>query len=371
MPEEHTATGRSVEDLPDEYPQGDDARAAQHAVLTLFETVGVETFNRAAASLSSHAGQPLYVIDVSASGKDLLALSPVSKGSTFFELPALCVEGVTPLGIRGDDPLKVVASVAFRPEFRSLATALGRLSAAPAAGVGDAAGADLFTSESCGPEDARTTSEDDDDPAKPAPGELPVEVALDPGTARALANYGAVEPDTSEPAITEQFEEELPAARAETRQTPLNIVVARSFLNACMTSSPRVRYGLGAKVPFHGATPGRHFRRVDCSGFVREAIWRATTPRLNFPDGSVVQHDWVRKQGFTRGTPADGRLRDGAVRIAFLRPQDSPSRIGHVVLVHNARTLESHGGVGPNSRDWAVSGWQRHAFVYLLTPPTA
>jgi hypothetical protein len=55
-----------------------------------------------------------------------------------------------------------------------------------------------------------------------------------------------------------------------------------------MKSSPRVTYGQGAKVPFHGAIPGQQFRRVDCSGFVREAIWRATPPHLNFPDGSVV-----------------------------------------------------------------------------------
>ena len=56
------------------------------------------------------------------------------------------------------------------------------------------------------------------------------------------------------------------------------------------------------------------------------------------------------------------------MRIAFLAPQDAPSRIGHVVLVHNGKTLESHGGVGPNARPWTGTGWQAKASVYLLDP---
>ena len=60
------------------------------------------------------------------------------------------------------------------------------------------------------------------------------------------------------------------------------------------------------------------------------------------------------------------RLEDGKIRIVFLRPQDTSSRIGHVALVHNGKTLESHGGVGPNSRAWTNTGWQAKAFVYIL-----
>ena len=106
---------------------------------------------------------------------------------------------------------------------------------------------------------------------------------------------------------------------------------------------------------------------VDCSGFVREAIRLATGPPAPFPDGSVVQHDWVRNKGFQRATTADGGLSDDHVRIAFLRPQDVPSRIGHVVLLSGGRTIESHGGVGPDSRAWTGQGWQAKAFVYVLT----
>ena len=147
----------------------------------------------------------------------------------------------------------------------------------------------------------------------------------------------------------------------------VDIAAAQGFLNACMTSHPRVSYGLGAKVSPPGAEPGSGFAKVDCSGFVREALRRATTLGGRFPDGSVVQHDWVRAHDFQKVGVADGAARDGAVRIAFLRPQDSPHGIGHVVLVNDGSTLESHGGVGPDARTWDQKGWQAKAFVYVLT----
>jgi hypothetical protein len=203
-----------------------------------------------------------------------------------------------------------------------------------------------------------------EDPAAPAPGDVRTE-SVEDLSARDLANFG-------EPGTEEEFEEPFAAAEGtgtEVVAAPtiaIDLGEAQAFLDACMHSTPRVTYGLGAKVPFHGAIPGRDFKAVDCSGFIRELIWRATTPHKSFPDGSVVQHDWIRDHGFERSTPQDALNQDGVVRIAFLRPQDSPSRIGHVVLVHNARTLESHGGVGPDSRAWTNTGWQAKSFVYVL-----
>lgn len=79
-----------------------------------------------------------------------------------------------------------------------------------------------------------------------------------------------------------------------------------------------------------------------------------------------MQHDWIREHGFEKATIADGKLNDDVVRIAFLRPQDSPQRIGHVVLISRGKTLESHGGVGPNTRPWDGLDWQAKAFVYVL-----
>ena len=191
---------------------------------------------------------------------------------------------------------------------------------------------------------------DDLDPGSPADGTTLTEALVE------AANAGS----GTEP--TEEMETE-----GALGIVAIDIDKARQFLRECMTSTPRVGYGLGAKIRA-GQVPGRDFQAVDCSGFVREALRRSTNLGNRFPDGSVVQHDWVRAQGFPRVDRADGQRRDNAVRIAFLRPQDTRSGIGHVVLLHNAATLESHGGVGPDSRPWSMEGWQSKAFVYLMSP---
>lgn len=147
----------------------------------------------------------------------------------------------------------------------------------------------------------------------------------------------------------------------------IDVAKAKAFLAACMTSNPRVTYGLGAKIKA-GQVPGKDFKAVDCSGFVRETIRRSTSLGGAFPDGSVVQHDWIKAKGFEKVDRATGGSSDGLVRIAFLSPKDAKSGIGHVVLLHGGKTLESHGGVGPNTRPWSGSGWQAKASVYVLSP---
>lgn len=196
----------------------------------------------------------------------------------------------------------------------------------------------------------------DDDPA--FPDRVDADDTADLESARVLANLGA-------PGTWDGGGPEGPSFAAGAA-IDLDIARAWAFLEACRTSRPRVTYGLGKKVPFLGAVPGRDFTRVDCSGFVREAIRLSTSPTLRFPDGSVVQHDWVRERGLERSAIADGMRSDGLVRIAFLRPQDTQSGIGHVVLISDGRTLESHGGVGPDSRAWRGDGWQAKAYVYVL-----
>jgi hypothetical protein len=203
---------------------------------------------------------------------------------------------------------------------------------------------------------------DANDPAKPVAEDGSETADLETG--RLLANVGMAAVEQPPPAAPVPGTMLAPAAPAT---LPINIDRVQQFLNACETSHPRVTYGLGAKVPFHGAVPGLDFKKIDCSGFVREAIRLATNPSAPFPDGSVVQHDWVRNKGFKRVTIGDGGLHDDHVRIAFLRPQDAPSGIGHVVLLSQGKTFESHGGVGPDSRAWTGQGWQEKAFVYVLT----
>src|SRR5262245_18685194 len=134
--------------------------------------------------------------------------------------------------------------------------------------------------------------------------------------ARNRANYGDVDPRSYTPTPQAQVQ------RAAPLLMPLDVALAQTFLTACMTSHPRVTYGLGSKVPFFKAKPGIDFTKVDCSGFVREAIREATTPMVHFPDGSVVQHDWIIAQNYKATTVASGKLTDGKVRIAFLSPAD-------------------------------------------------
>ena len=237
-------------------------------------------------------------------------------------------------------------------------TQVFNIGGAPAAPV---TGAATATPEASAGATALSSGPDPDDPARPL-GEDGTETA-DFETARFLANVGAGPVEAPAPAAAP----EAPAAPAAPAQLQIDIARVRKFLNDCITAHPRVTYGLGAKVPFHGAVPGVDFKKIDCSGFVREAIRLATNPSAPFPDGSVVQHDWVRNKKFQPVTIADGALDDNHVRIAFLRPQDAPSHIGHVVLLSAGRTIESHGGVGPDSRPWTGKGWQSKAFVYVLT----
>jgi len=155
----------------------------------------------------------------------------------------------------------------------------------------------------------------------------------------------------------------MPNAATAAKPMPMDIDKALAFLHACMSSQPRVTYHLKAKTPGDASQPGNPappgFITLDCSGFVRAAIRRSTTPKLTaFPDGSVQQHDWVRAQGYPKTTVADGATEDGKVRIAFLPPAAVASHIGHVVLLFDGKTLESHGGVGPDRRVWNALPWR-------------
>lgn len=150
--------------------------------------------------------------------------------------------------------------------------------------------------------------------------------------------------------------------------TDFSVSKAKAFLDACLSSDPRVTYGLGKKIQ-PGQQPGRGgFLQVDCSGFVRQIIRLATNLGGTFPDGSVVQHDWVRKKGYAPDSVQSGMTKDDNVRIAFLSPSSTSSGIGHVVLLYRGMSFESHGGVGPDSRPWTGTSWQAKTKVYIFGP---
>ena len=113
------------------------------------------------------------------------------------------------------------------------------------------------------------------------------------------------------------------------------------------------RYKFGAKAPSLDAdTEDCPF--LDCSGFTRFAIAKASEQRVIIPDGSVAQHDWCDESDFRRlahysdcGYAAHDPRR---WFMAFLEPH--AGRAGHVWLVNAGKTRESCGSLGVASRPY-------------------
>lgn len=147
-----------------------------------------------------------------------------------------------------------------------------------------------------------------------------------------------------------------PAPMAACTTVAFDMSKAVSFLEACMTSKLRVVYRYGAKIR-PGGIPGHDFTSVDFSGLVRELVRRATDLNGKFPPD----------RHFKRLDRRDDKLKDGVVRIAFMKPNDSQNDIGHVALVHDGYTRESHGGTGLNRRVRDGAGWQGKSYLHALT----
>jgi hypothetical protein len=109
-----------------------------------------------------------------------------------------------------------------------------------------------------------------------------------------------------------------------------------------------ITYHLGGKAAFK--TNPANIHAIDCSGFVRYFMYHATNGSLIMPDGSWIQNDWCKKQQYERVEYATAAYSDGWLRIAFIQPQKGHP--GHVWLILNGKTLESHGGKGPDRRSW-------------------
>jgi cell wall-associated NlpC family hydrolase len=130
-----------------------------------------------------------------------------------------------------------------------------------------------------------------------------------------------------------------------------------------------VRYGFGAKAPtLNSAVDALVKNGIDCSGFFRYLMYHCASG-LVVPDGSWTQMEWLKEMGFKESSVESAKLKDGVVRVAVLSQGDSSSGIGHIAIVVDGRTLESHGSVGPNRREWTGGGWQAKAHVYALTRP--
>jgi hypothetical protein len=129
-----------------------------------------------------------------------------------------------------------------------------------------------------------------------------------------------------------------------------------------------VKYAIGnAAHPTVGkvsslSEPVSSITALDCSGFVRYALYQAGGGQI--PDGSVRQQEWFARQGFAAlNYQKTAGLVDNHLRIAFL-----VGHPGHVWMVLNGLTIESHGGVGPDRRAWNTPVLFKGAnHCYLLT----
>jgi hypothetical protein len=81
-----------------------------------------------------------------------------------------------------------------------------------------------------------------------------------------------------------------------------------------------------------------------------------------------MQHAWFDFFKFKESTWQDAAdKRDNILRIAFLSTQKSHSGIGHVAIVWNGRTIESHGSTGPDFRAFGSQPWATETNVYVLS----
>jgi len=117
----------------------------------------------------------------------------------------------------------------------------------------------------------------------------------------------------------------------------------------------RVKYELGSKATNLSAD-SHTIDKIDCSGFVRFALYRATNGKLKIPDGSWYQRQWCEKnlRRLSKYSDVAYAAKDPSrLFICFIEPgATGKGQAGHVWLVRAGKTMESHGGKGVNSRAW-------------------
>ena len=141
------------------------------------------------------------------------------------------------------------------------------------------------------------------------------------------------------------------------RKEGANIYIESNYLQELCQQmmDGHVSYGYGSKVPLD-AEPSQ-IKKIDCSGFSRWLIYQATDGLVTMVEGSDEQHAWCKKQKLTKQNYFQtAALSDGQLRIAFI-PRvygegGKVAKAGHVWLVLDGQTIESHGGKGPSRRAW-------------------
>lgn len=117
----------------------------------------------------------------------------------------------------------------------------------------------------------------------------------------------------------------------------------------------RVTYDFGGKAPSLTCDTSE-IDGIDCSGFVRYALAKASDQKFILPDGSSNQRDRCNQIGLHKlASYSDvqyGAKDPNRLFIAFIAAHGGHP--GHVWLVRGGVTMESHGGAGVSSREWDV-----------------
>ena len=128
-------------------------------------------------------------------------------------------------------------------------------------------------------------------------------------------------------------------------------------------------YGLGYKDQHLGYLPTIWLKDtmgrmcIDCSGFIRSILWYSCVSLRNlYPDGSVVQRQWLIDQGFKIEEASSynevAGNQDNILRIWFHKPggtglsNTDADPFGHTWCTLNGYAKQSCGGVGPCEVPW-------------------
>jgi hypothetical protein len=129
------------------------------------------------------------------------------------------------------------------------------------------------------------------------------------------------------------------------------------------------------------STPVSTIENIDCSGFIRFLLYRATEGALVIPDGSQPEREWCEQKHsagllhkIAHYADTNAYITNERLFIAFIKPwTNGCGQIGHVWLVGqfdediDAETMESYGGHGVGSRPWSSRTLRREVYsVYEL-----
>lgn len=114
---------------------------------------------------------------------------------------------------------------------------------------------------------------------------------------------------------------------------------------------------------------------LDCSGYVHYVLREASKNQINVPHGSWNINEWFEKSSCRKvDYKSQAEKRDHVLRLGYFA-KTGDMDYGHIWLVLNAETLESHGSKGVNRRSWNNSAIMKHvthcyevANTQVLTP---